>query len=105
MFGGGREGNSHPLSPNLKVKLGVPSFFEEGRDGKESCKVHVLTVRDGSRRGLRQMASQRGLVKVRMESVDVGWIRWVKGRGGWRQCSDVLLLLLEAIRWVEGMKG
>ena len=78
-FGGGREENSHPLSPNLKVELGVPSLFKEGRDGEESCKVHVLTVRDGSCRGLCQVASQRGLTKIRMESSGVGWIRWVEG--------------------------
>jgi len=103
-FGGGREGYSHPLSPNLKVELGVPSLFKEARDGEESCKVHVLTVRDGSCHGLRQVASQRWLAKVRMESGDGGWIPWVEGRGGWQQCSDALVLLA-AIRWVEGMEG
>jgi len=92
------------LSPNLKVELGVPSLFKEGRDGEEGCKVHILTVRDDSRRGLRQVASQRGLAKVRMESDDGGWIRWVEGRGGGQRCSDALVLLA-AIRWVEGMKG
>ena len=104
-FGGGRERNSQPLSPNLKVELGVPSLFEEGRNGEEGCKVHVLTVRDGGRRGLRQVASQRGLTKIRMQSGNVGWIRWIEGRKGWRRCSDALLLLLAALRWVEGMES
>ena len=76
-FGGGRERNSHPLSPKLKVELGVSNLFEEARDGEENNKAHVLTVRDGSRRGLCQVASQRGLTKIWKESSDIGWIRWV----------------------------
>ena len=87
------------------MELGVPSLFEEGRDGEESSKVHVLTVRDGSRRGLRQVASQRGLTKIRMESSDIGWIRWVEGRENWRRCSDALLLLLTSTGRAEGVDG
>ena len=65
MFGGGREVNSHP----------------QGIDGEESCNIHILTIRDGSCHGLRQLASQGGLVQIRMENSDVGWIFWVEGRG------------------------
>ena len=77
MFGGGREGNSHPLSPNLKVELGGPSLLKERRDGEESCKVHILTVRDGSSRGLCQVASQRGLAK----NLCGEWQRWLDPMG------------------------
>ena len=87
------------------MELGVPSLFEEGRDGEESSKVHVLTVRDGSRRGLRQVASQRGLTKIRMESSDIGWIRWVKGREKGGRCSNALLLLLTSTGRAEGVDG
>jgi len=93
------------LSPNLKVELGVSSLFEKGRDGEESNKAHVLTVCDGSRRGLRQVASQLGLTRIWMESGEIGWIRWVEGREHWRWCSDALLLLLTSIGRAEGVDG
>ena len=62
-------------------------------------------VRDGSRRGLRQVASQRGLTKIRMESSDIGWIRWVKGGEKGRRCSHALLLLLTSTGRAEGVDG
>jgi len=37
----GKEGNSHPLNPNLKVELGVLSLFKERKNVTSHRKTYI----------------------------------------------------------------